>query len=572
MTYHPVCNPVPPPSYPRRSSSSGSLTGAVSTIAPSRSSSVQSREAGERSPLLSKQLPESSRSSNRWVLKDSNLLVFAVPVLFVFAVLLFITSFQSPPIMKSKLTSFWVDITPDPMCSTIGARQYTATLSNVPEDWDNVEACMKTSFYVHGKVVSTSPICTVASALNSTTIVQGRWTIDFDQSDCVPVWSAISSNCSSYGVRTYQADLHVPPGLDTSSSCKATPAIIQERKLYPECELARQDDGSFVAKGHWNFFDQSECVPVWSAISSHCSSYGVRTYQADLHVPPGLDALSSCKATPAIIQEKKLYPECELARQDDGTFIAKGHWNISDQSECVPVWSAISSHCSSYGVRTYQADLHVPPGLDTLSSCKATPAIIQGKSLHPKCELAQQDDGTLVAKGHWNISDTSCAPQWVRVTPHSCYTYDQKRYTAVLNKIPHEMDPLKTCFEAPLQFFMDTSPLSRVYRAFSINTFHKPNSCGWDRDSMIGTWYLEHSDCRPTLISMQRYGCVGSGLQRFESEVADFGPHEDWYHLCTAIPYQWQGKTYLPLKCESRESWGKTRRYVLYNIPTDQCA
>ncbi|KAE9387221.1 hypothetical protein BT96DRAFT_492088, partial [Gymnopus androsaceus JB14] len=172
----------------------------------------------------------------------------------------------------------------------------------------------------------------------------------------------------------------------------------------------------------------------------------------------------------------------------------------------------------------------------------------------------------------WNISDTSCAPQWVRVAPHSCYTYDQKRYTAVLDKIPHEMDPLKTCFEAPLQFFRDTSPLSRVYQAFSINTFHKPDSRGWDEDQMVGTWYLEHSDCWPTLISMQRYGCVDSGLQRFESEVADFGPHEDWYHLCTAIPYQWQSKNYLPLKCESRESWGKTHQYVLYNIPTDQCA
>ncbi|KAE9397642.1 hypothetical protein BT96DRAFT_976872 [Gymnopus androsaceus JB14] len=309
------------------------------------------------------------------------------------------------------------------MCSAIGARQYTATLSNIPEDWDNVEACMKTSFYVHGKAVSTSPICTVTPALNSTTIVQGRWIVDFDESDC---------------------------------------------------------------------------VPVWSAISSECSSYGMRTYQADIHVPPGLDALASCKATPAIIQEKKLYPECELARQDDGT---------------------------------------------------------------------------LVAKGHWNIPDTSCAPQWVRVTPHACYTYDQKRYTAVLDKIPHEMDPLKTCFEAPLRIPGDTGLLSPVYYwAFGIDRVRKPDSCGWDGGGMVGTWYLEHSDCRPTLISMQRYGCVGSGLQRFESEVADFGPYEEWYHLCTAIPYQWWGKTYLPVKCESRKSWGKTRRYVLYDIPTDQCA
>ncbi|KAE9392213.1 hypothetical protein BT96DRAFT_278532 [Gymnopus androsaceus JB14] len=318
-------------------------------------------------------------------------------VLLFITVLLFIIFFP----WKSELTSFWVDITPDSMCSAIGARQYTATLSNVPEDWDNIEACMKTSFFVHGKAVSTSPICTVAPALNSTTTVQGRWVVDLDQSDCVPVWSAISSNCSSYGVRTYQADLHVPPGLDTLASCKATPAIIQQKISYP-------------------------------------------------------------------------------------VYI-------------------------------------------------------------------------------------SCAPQWARVTPHSCYTYDQKTYTAVLDKIPHEMDPLKTCFEAPLRISGVTGLLSRVYQAFGISTFRQPDSCGWDEDRMVGTWYLEHSDCRPTLMSMERLGCVGSGLQRFESEVTDFGPDEEWYHLCIAIPYRWWGKTYLPVKCESRTSWFITRRYALYDIPTE-CA
>ncbi|KAE9387224.1 hypothetical protein BT96DRAFT_1005335 [Gymnopus androsaceus JB14] len=361
-------DPDPPPSYSsRQSSSSGFFAGAASTAtAPSRSS--------ERSPLLSKKLTKSNRSCDRWVLKDPKRLAIVVLIvisdLLFFTVMLFIVFFP----WKSKLISFWVDITPDPMCSAIGARQYTATLSNVPEDWDNIEACMKTSFSVHGKTVSASPICTVAPALNSTTIVQG----------------------------------------------------------------------------------------------------------------------------------------------------------------------------------TPKADLHVPPGLDTLSSSKATPAIIQEKILYPVCKLAQQDDGTLVAKGHWNVQDTSCAPQWVRVTPHSCYTYNQKTYTAVLDKIPHEMDLLKTCFEAPLRISGVTGLLSRVYQAFGISTFCKPDSCGWDEDRMVGTWYLEHSDCRPTLMSMEHLGCVGSGLQRFESEVTDFGPDEEWYHLCIAIPYQWWGKTYLPVKCESR--------------------
>jgi len=246
--------------------------------------------------------------------------------------------------------------------------------------------------------------------------------------------------------------------------------------------------------------------------------------------------------------------------------VAKGHWNFRDQSDCVPVWSFTDSDCSSYGVRSYHADLSVPPGLDTLASCKDTPAIIDEKRFYPDwCELVPKDDGTLVAKGHWNIySEASCMPQWVSVSPHPCHTYNKKRYTAILEGIPWELDQLKTCYEAPLQHFRDTG-------ISDLDSPRKPALCGWDNGRVVGTWYVEHSDCRPVLHDMQQYGCVGSGLKRFESEVVDFGPNEEWYHLCIAIPFHWEDETYLPVKCEDRKSWSKTRRYALYNIPSHQC-
>ncbi|KAF9071476.1 hypothetical protein BDP27DRAFT_519571 [Rhodocollybia butyracea] len=329
----------PPPSY-STSSASAPYSYHVFDV-------PDSGEANERDPLLSNEQSRSTMGDNRsWA--NLVLIVLAIIIIPRCIPLLF---------PKSTLTSYWKNILPEETCDAVGARAYTATLASVLNDWDKIEACKMTEVIVHGLTVRKPPICSM-STLDGKTIVQGRWTVDFNESDCFPLWSSIN----------------------------------------PET----------------------------------CSSYGMRSYHANLgYVPPGLDALASCRDTPVIIHNQSVLPyQCELVRKHDKT---SGQVN-------------------------------------------------------------------LVAKGHWIVEESSCTPKWVSVKADSqCSAYDRKRYTAVLEGIPRELDPLETCYDAPLQLF---------------NLSSKPVSCDWDKEGRAtGIWYFGLPECRPVLKDIHDNGCFETGFK-----------------------------------------------------------
>ncbi|KAF9071473.1 hypothetical protein BDP27DRAFT_519512 [Rhodocollybia butyracea] len=418
----------PPPNYSAFETHSGRRD---STPGPSSSThthhhvhhhlpdSRESREPNETEPLLS-----SDRQSGPSNVRNLALMFLPVSISLLYCLyILFLVPRNTP-------APYWKDILRGETCNAVGAREYTATLANPPKS-NKLEACQRIRISLNGRTIRSAPLCSILT-LNGTTIVQGSWILDFDESDCFPVWSPVSADA--------------------------------------------------------------------------CSSYGKRTYHADLDVPPGLDALTSCRETPAIIHEQSVHPtQCELVRKHDGTsdLAAKGYWIVEDAS-CAPVWSPISAEgCISYGKRPYHADLDVPPGLDALTSCRETPAIIQEQSVHPtQCELVRKQDGTsdLAVKGHWIMEDASCTPRWVSVNADAqCAAYDKKRYTAILEGIPQELDPLQTCYEAPSQLF---------------NMSRKPESCDWDEQGrVVGTWYFGVPECRPVLRRVLDMGCLESGLK-----------------------------------------------------------
>ncbi|THU76217.1 hypothetical protein K435DRAFT_879528 [Dendrothele bispora CBS 962.96] len=257
-------------------------------------------------------------------------------------------------------TPVWVDITPSDMCQSIGVLEYTATLTNVPEDLDHPRKGASGSLQMDGR---------------------------FDESDCIPMCSSITSEkCIGPGVRPYYADLaYVPPGLDKLSSCQATPATIHRREtLSMRCELlldrGRRDHDE---QGHdWN-----------------------------------------------------------------ETLIARGEWDIDfDEDSCVPRGSEpITPHeCLSFGTQHYSSNLIVPRGLErmALTLAREIPAMIHDRHILANCYERLDQDGIQTVRGHLNISFSE--PSYKQ-----CHAYD-KKYTAFLKDVPRELNPLKTCNEAPL--------------------------------------------------------------------------------------------------------------------------
>ncbi|KAF9071475.1 hypothetical protein BDP27DRAFT_519541 [Rhodocollybia butyracea] len=249
-------------------------------------------------------------------------------------------------------------------------------------------------------------------------------------------------------------------------------------------------------------------APYWKDIlpEETCNAVGAREYTATLANAPKSNKLEACQSTRLSFHGRTIRsaPLCSMLTLN-GTTVVQGSWILDfDENDCFPVWSSISAEgCISYGKRTYHADLDVPPGLDALTSCRETPVIIHERSVHPtQYELVRKHNGTsdLAAKGQWIMEDASCAPRWVSVNADTqCSAYDKKRYTAILEGIPQELDPLQTCYEAPSQLF---------------NMSQKPESCDWDEQGkIIGTWYFGVPECRPVLKHVLDNGCLESGIK-----------------------------------------------------------
>ncbi|THU81864.1 hypothetical protein K435DRAFT_604184, partial [Dendrothele bispora CBS 962.96] len=84
---------------------------------------------------------------------------------------------------------FWVNTTASSTCHSIGAREYTATLINAPKNWDPLSVCQSIPFVIHGKQVKSPPLeCNRIQNPDGTVVAQSKWLVEFNESECYPVW------------------------------------------------------------------------------------------------------------------------------------------------------------------------------------------------------------------------------------------------------------------------------------------------------------------------------------------------------------------------------------------------
>ncbi|KAK7446728.1 hypothetical protein VKT23_014424 [Stygiomarasmius scandens] len=458
-------------------------------------------------------------------------------------------------------------------CVSSGARSYYAHLDYVPPGLGSLESCEETPAIIHGQSLFSDrcELVPESGSHNGSSVARGEWIVDFEENACIPTWQPIiADQCVSYATRSYHADLTVPHGLEeiALSLCSRIPASIGSRNVFPtRCE-ALHNTWETVIRGHWDIDEENECIPTWRpVVADQCVSFATRSYHADLVIPPGLEeeALSLCTRIPTSVRSRSVYPtHCEALDDSHGPII-RGHWDIDEEDDCIPTWRpVVADKCISYATRSYHADLAIPLGLEeeALSLCSQIPTSIHWRSVYPtSCEELDGSQGIAV-RGRWDVdfSEPECIPEWTDISSDSqCHAYNAKKFTAILSDIPEELDPLHTCRQAPLEFF---------------GVEQKPMSCEWDeQDRVVGSWFVGVPECRPILKNIINYGCIESedGYKRIEGEVVDIGKNEDWYRLCTTVPYHSGGKTYLPIQCESRTSWAVTRRYALYNIASSGC-
>ncbi|KAK7446729.1 hypothetical protein VKT23_014425 [Stygiomarasmius scandens] len=395
------------------------------------------------------------------------------------------------------------------------------------------------------------------------------------QSASTAAWANLTASeiCHSIGIREYSASLvDVTDGWDPIVICNQTSITIHGKRIEKPVSCTFNSAG--LAQGSWLVdYKEQGCFPTWSVIHyGDCVDYGTRSYYAHLdYVPPGLSHLESCKATSADFHGESLAPDrCELVvdpASQDGRLVVRGDWVVGfEEDECIPTWQgAMADQCVSYATRSYHADLNIPRGLEKVASslCSGIPTSIHSRDLFPtRCE-ALGGSPEAVVRGYWDVdfAEPGCMPEWTNIrADDQCSAYDSKRYTAILSGVPKELDSLKTCRQVPQEF-------SGVEK--------KPKFCDWDdhQDKVVGSWFLGVAECRPDLKDIKDYGCIEreDGYRRIEGEVVDIGKDEDWYKLCTTMPYHSNGETHFPFQCESRTSWGITRRYALYNIPSLRC-
>ncbi|KAJ7147879.1 hypothetical protein C8R43DRAFT_1009804 [Mycena crocata] len=122
----------------------------------------------------------------------------------------------------------WDEFRPDERCLRHGARQYSARISNVPREYDPVQACMETAVEIHGVEVPSPTHCEDRGCNG----VVGHWTVDFSEPACTTHFDWFKDKgCSSEGSghRRIESPLQNLQGGDAwRDMCSTTPADFRQ--------------------------------------------------------------------------------------------------------------------------------------------------------------------------------------------------------------------------------------------------------------------------------------------------------------------------------------------------------
>ncbi|KAJ7251020.1 hypothetical protein C8J57DRAFT_1078424 [Mycena rebaudengoi] len=120
---------------------------------------------------------------------------------------------------------YWADLQADQRCFRYGTRQYTARVSNVPREYDPVQACKETQIEINGLRFVTPDMCEDRVSCNG---VFGHWLVGHNEPTCATYFREFQDKgCTPPASRQRRVESHLEnlhPGDDWRLMCSTTPA------------------------------------------------------------------------------------------------------------------------------------------------------------------------------------------------------------------------------------------------------------------------------------------------------------------------------------------------------------
>ncbi|KAI0346840.1 hypothetical protein BDW22DRAFT_1321910 [Trametopsis cervina] len=151
-----------------------------------------------------------------------------------------------------RMRLYWGDLRRGEHCHSYAIREYTSRLWNIDPTVDPIEACMRTSVTINGKIFS-SPIACEDRGRDG---IHGRWLVDVGESACEPNWGTLDDKgCVPEGSGFHRLESrlwNIADGDTWMTMCTTTPNNIHGvRKVPTSCE----EHVSWSIWGVWEYVD-----------------------------------------------------------------------------------------------------------------------------------------------------------------------------------------------------------------------------------------------------------------------------------------------------------------------------
>ncbi|KAJ7231665.1 hypothetical protein C8J57DRAFT_1384723 [Mycena rebaudengoi] len=151
---------------------------------------------------------------------------------------------------------YWADLQADQRCFRYGTRQYTARVSNVPREYDPVQACKETQIEINGLRFVTPDMCEDRGCNG----VFGHWLVGHNEPTCATYFREFQDKgCTPPASRQRRVESHLEnlhPGDDWRLMCSTTPADFWH--LHFDRPHMCEDWGKYGIWGIWEV-DDAEC-------------------------------------------------------------------------------------------------------------------------------------------------------------------------------------------------------------------------------------------------------------------------------------------------------------------------
>ncbi|KAJ7147918.1 hypothetical protein C8R43DRAFT_525590 [Mycena crocata] len=149
----------------------------------------------------------------------------------------------------------WDDLKAEQHCLRHGTRLYSARLTNVPREYNPIQACTETAIEIHGSKLPKPVRCEDRGCSG----VYGHWTVDFSEPTCITYFNNFENKgCTSVGsgrrrIESRLENLRLENLHDWRDMCSTTPADF--RKLHFDGPEICEHRGIYGVWGSWQIED-----------------------------------------------------------------------------------------------------------------------------------------------------------------------------------------------------------------------------------------------------------------------------------------------------------------------------